>query len=97
DRFGPLPQQVENLLLQMKIKIRANRIGLTSVTLENKQLILRFPPLPKGIKQRPLPYIEPNVRVGKNAYWIALNGIQGQPWQGFILEILHKLECALAG
>jgi len=97
DRFGPLPQQVENLLLQMKIKILAHRIGLASVTLESKQLILHFPPLPKGIKQRPLPYIEPSVRVGKNAYWIMVNGIQGQSWQNYLIDVLHKIEGALAG
>ena len=43
DRFGPVPEQVENLLYQLKIKLRAEEIGLASITNEGEQIVLRYP------------------------------------------------------
>ena len=43
DRFGPLPEQVENLFYQMKIKILATQAGFSSVSIESGQLVLRYP------------------------------------------------------
>lgn len=96
DRFGALPQQVENLLLQMKFKIRAHRIGLASISIENEQLILQYPPLPQGIKQRDLPVIDPEVIIGKNAYRMPLKNLKSRSWQDFLLEILLEIEHAMA-
>jgi transcription-repair coupling factor (superfamily II helicase) len=92
DRFGALPSQVENLLLQMRIKIKAYKIGLSSITFENSQIVMRYPPLPEGMKQRNLPMIDPLVRPGKNAYWIALNSLKNTSWQEFLLDILSKID-----
>ncbi|MCJ7695467.1 MAG: hypothetical protein MUO40_08570, partial [Anaerolineaceae bacterium] len=92
DRFGEVPEQVENLLLQMKIKIRAFKVGLSSISIENDQMVLRFPPLPEKLPQRHLPTVDPQVRVGKNAYWIAMNALNGRPWQEFLLETLLKID-----
>jgi transcription-repair coupling factor (superfamily II helicase) len=94
DRFGPLPDSVENLLIQMKVKIRASRIGITSIGLENGQITMKFPPLPQGIDYRPLPQIDNRVRIGKNAYRINLDLIKEIPWQTFLLETLYKMEKA---
>jgi transcription-repair coupling factor (superfamily II helicase) len=55
DRFGPLPEMVRNLLYQMRIKLRAEDIGLASISMENGQILLRYPPPAGG---------------GKNAYWL---------------------------
>ena len=92
DRFGELPEQVENLLLQMKIKIRAFKVGLSSISIENDQMVLRFPPLPEKIPHRHLPVVDPIVRAGKNAFWIPMNAIKDKTWQEFLLEILAKID-----
>ena len=92
DRFGALPEQVENLLYQMRIKIKAARIGLASITIENGQMLLRYPPLPEKIKQRNLPHFDTLIRPGKNAYWIAMQHITDTPWQTFLSETLTRIE-----
>ncbi|MDH7516716.1 MAG: transcription-repair coupling factor, partial [Bacteroidota bacterium] len=44
DRFGRLPQEAENLLSLVRMRILASRIRLTRVSLENRCLTLVFPP-----------------------------------------------------
>ncbi len=70
DRFGPFPLQVGNLFFQMRIKLKAEEAGLSSISLEGEQLVLRFPPLPEGMPARELPPIGLGARSGKNAYWL---------------------------
>lgn len=43
DRFGPLPQAVENLLLATEIKIAAENLRFTRVTFKNQRLFLEVP------------------------------------------------------
>jgi len=64
DRFGPLPQAVENLLFQMKVKVLAVEAGLNSVSYENGQFVLRFP---KGKTIPPRDILGRHVRVGKTS------------------------------
>ena len=47
DRFGPLPEMVQNLFYQLKVKLRAEAAGLASVSIESDQFVLRYPPLPR--------------------------------------------------
>ncbi len=72
DRFGKPDEGLENLLWQLKIKLKAENCGLAAVTVENNHLVLRYPQLPEGVKERDLMDIDPNFRRGKNAYWIQL-------------------------
>jgi transcription-repair coupling factor (superfamily II helicase) len=72
DRFGQPDEGLENLLWQLKIKLKAEQCGLASITVESNHLVLRYPQLPEGIKERDLPDIGINFRRGKNAYWIQI-------------------------
>ena len=94
DRFGELPEQVENLLYQMRVKIRANKIGLASISIENEQMVLRYPPLPNGIKQRNLPEVDDRARPGRNAYWVSLSGLEAGAWKQTLLTVLTKIDQA---
>jgi transcription-repair coupling factor (superfamily II helicase) len=91
DRFGPLPQDVSNLLYQMQVKLRAEKAGLASISVENDQLVLRFPPLPEGAAGRNLPYLGSQVRVGKNAYWMRL-GEDEADWKERLMQTLAAIE-----
>ena len=42
DRFGPLPDMVRSLFFQMKVKLRAEKAGSSSVAWEAGQLVLRY-------------------------------------------------------
>ncbi len=44
DRFGPLPAPVERLLEVARLRLSAERAGVASISREDGQLVLRFPP-----------------------------------------------------
>jgi transcription-repair coupling factor (superfamily II helicase) len=87
DRFGPPPPAVENLFYQMKVKIKATEAGFSSVSIENGQLILRYP---KGVEPPQMKANYPQVRVGKTALWVQLP-TEFQDWSGFLLDLLDDL------
>ena len=91
DRFGPLPEQVKNLIFQIKIKLMAALAGLASVSFEGRQILLRYPTLPNGIETRELPELGPPVMAGKNAYRIHFTDPQNEPWQEILVETLLKI------
>lgn len=43
DRFGPIPQEVDNLLLSVELKTLAHQLRLTRVIFKNERLFLVFP------------------------------------------------------
>jgi transcription-repair coupling factor (superfamily II helicase) len=90
DRFGTMPGMVANLFYQLKVKLRGEAVGLSSIAVEGDQLVLRYPPLSDGVTSRDLPYIGPNVRIGKNAYWLPYAS-QPHDWQERLLDTLSVL------
>ncbi len=86
DRFGPLPEAVNHLLYQLKVKLLAEQAGLSSVTVEAGQLVLRFP---AGEPPSNLPDLGPSVRLGKVALWIPLAPLED--WPAELESILEKL------
>jgi transcription-repair coupling factor (superfamily II helicase) len=86
DRFGPLPEMVDFLLYQMRVKLRAERAGLASVSWEAGQVALRYPILAEGAELKRMPDLAPDVRGGKNTYWV--NFIKVEDWMPRLLEVL---------
>jgi len=89
DRFGPLPEAMRNLFYQLKIRILAEKAGITSVSAEAGQIVLRYPPLPEGISQRSFPTINGEVRTGKNAIWLPINA--QADWQTRLISLIEEL------
>ena len=89
DRFGGMPEPVKNLIYQIRIKLKAQSAGLSSVTAEGDQIVLRYPALPEGVSSRSLPGLGLHIRAGKNAYWMA---IVDEDWQSVLLSVLDDLE-----
>ena len=88
DRFGELPEMVENLFYQMRVKLRAEAAGLSAVSWESGQIVLRYPLSPDDKDGRRLADLGPGIRGGKNAYWASL----GDDWQQKLLEVLERLD-----
>ncbi len=86
DRFGIPPKPVRNLLFQLKIKLLAEMANIISVSVENNQLVLRFPN-----QQLPpeLPELGHRVRIGKTALWIPYKSTPN--WQDELVEIFQIL------
>jgi transcription-repair coupling factor (superfamily II helicase) len=91
DRFGLLPETVQNLFYQMRVKLRAQEAGLAAVAFEGDQIVLRYPPLPEGITERNLPTIAKDIRSGRNAYWMMGGSNGGQDWRDRLLEALSEI------
>jgi transcription-repair coupling factor (superfamily II helicase) len=89
DRFGPLPKITQNLLHQMRIKLRAEDIGLASISMENGQILLRYPPPAEGEPAPRLPDLGPAVRGGKNAYWLTFG--REPDWLARLLGTLEQI------
>lgn len=91
DRFGPLTEEVHNLLYQIKVKLLAGSIGLASVGFEGNQLVLHYPPLPQGIESRPLPGLGRQVITGKNTYRFAVTDPHNETWKSDLIAVLHQI------
>jgi transcription-repair coupling factor (superfamily II helicase) len=87
DRFGPLPETVQNLFFQLKVKLLAEKAGLASIAVDSGQLALRFP---DNLIPPDLPDLGPNVRVGKVALWMPYAG--APTWAEQLLEVLAQLK-----
>lgn len=90
DRFGPLPEMVQNLLYQMRIKLRAEEIGLAAISMENGQIVLRYPSPAEGEPAPRLTDLGPAARGGKNAYWLTFG--REPDWPERLLEVLVQIE-----
>ncbi len=89
DRFGAPPEMVENLLYQMRVKLRAERAGLSAVSWEGGQVALRYPAPANGSEPTRLPDLGPGVRGGKSAYWLTF--ARDESWMVKLLEVLGQL------
>jgi transcription-repair coupling factor (superfamily II helicase) len=87
DRFGELPEMVANLFYQMRVKLRAEKAGLSSINWEGGQIVLRYPASANGNEPRRLADLGPGIRGGKSAYWCSF----GANWQILLLETLLRL------
>lgn len=90
DRFGPLVPEIKNLFLQLKFRLLAEKAGLASISIEGSQLVLRFPPLDEGMKERDLPSMDKLARSGRNAYWMPFDRMK-DGWQTDLERVLRKI------
>lgn len=89
DRFGSIPEMVTNLFYQVKIKLIAERAGLISVSNENGQIVLRYPPSKYSQSTKRLPDLGREVRGGKNAYWCSFG--RDADWKTKLIGTLDTL------
>jgi len=90
DRFGSMPEEVKNLIFQIKVKILSEKAGLVSVGMELDQIVLRFPSQNEKLTLKELLLPGNFLRSGKNSYWFAFRKY-GENWQDLLLEILTEL------
>ena len=92
DRFGELPEMVQNLFYQMRVKLRAEEAGLSAINWESGQVVLRFPVSSddKDREGRRLPDLGSGIRGGRNAYWCSFG--KDDDWQEKLLDVLERLE-----
>ena len=90
DRFGPIPDPVDNLLYQLRIKVLAEDAGITAVTTEAGQIKIRFPDLENIDRYRLQRYLGENARVSKKAIWMPRD-LSTHEWQVELVQLLERL------
>ncbi len=90
DRFGKTVEPVENLFYQLSIRILAEQAGLTSITNEGDQIVLKFPVPADGITVSELPPLGHQTRTGKNAYWMRFN-LSDNEWKERLVQVLSEI------
>lgn len=91
DRFGPIPDPVDNLLYQLRIKVMATTAGVTSVTVESGQIRLRLAGMEHLSRTRLQRYLGNLVRVSRTAIWLDRD-LSTNQWKVILVQVLEKLE-----
>ena len=86
DRFGPLPEEVANLLFQLEVKLLAAQAGVEAISAENGQLLLSIAPVEEPHE---LPDLVPGLRRSKRGYWLA-RGTKPE-WREHLIAALRVL------
>ena len=87
DRFGQLPEMTQNLFYQMRVKLLAEKAGLSGISWESGQIVLRYPTIGDDKAGQRLADLGPGVRGGKASYWCSF----GEQWQSRLLDTLNIL------
>ncbi|MCB0008283.1 MAG: hypothetical protein KDE04_17585, partial [Anaerolineales bacterium] len=90
DRFGPIPDPIDNLLYQLRVKSLAIRAGISTITTEANQIRLRMPNLEVMDRMKLQRYLGHDSRVSKSAVWLSL--AEGtNDWKVALVQVLEKL------
>ncbi len=92
DRFGELPEEVANLLFQVKVKILSMRAGVTNIGRDHNQLVVRSAAVGRLDRERLQHQLGENAHVGANALWIIID--EEDIWRE---NLLHGLDILTAG
>jgi len=88
DRYGPGPDQLDNLVYSLRVKVRGQRMGLRGVVAEGHDIVIRVDP------HRLLDVDELNRRMAGRLS-IGVNRIkmrrQGEGWQKDLLSLLDEM------
>ncbi|MCI0399356.1 MAG: transcription-repair coupling factor, partial [Chloroflexi bacterium] len=91
DRFGPIPDPADNLLLQLRIKVLAMAANVAAVTTEVGQIQIRLPDQENINRFRLQRFLGESVRVSRKAIWMA-RGMATYEWQIALVQVLEKLQ-----
>jgi transcription-repair coupling factor (superfamily II helicase) len=91
DRFGPIPDPVDNLLYQLRIKYLAAKARIASVVSENGQIRIKLDGLEQLDRYHLQRQLGAAVRVSRNAIWLNRD-LPTHEWQINLVQILEKLE-----
>jgi transcription-repair coupling factor (superfamily II helicase) len=91
DRFGPIPDGVDNLLYQLRLKVLAGTAGVEGISVEDGKIAvrsLRLETANRGSLQRRLGR---GVRVSRRAVWVPFAGLSEQQWRVLLVQVLEAL------
>lgn len=96
ERFGPLPEQVENLLYLLRVKLAATRVNAATVMLDDGRLLVRFREEDTGRMERLNKKFGQRVRASRDRMWLPGPEID-ENWRGHLLEVMGWLARSSGG
>lgn len=91
DRFGDLPPAVLGLLLQIEVKLLAQKAGATVISKENERLAIKLPYLGMIDRAALQSYLGEHVRVSRTSV-LLLDELNDVGWQKSLLDVLQQLD-----
>ena len=91
DRFGSLPDQVDNLLYQIRVKALASRAGVQSISPVDTQISIRVPGLETADRRALQRHLGDQVRVSRQAVWLRWDKSWDSPWRVALVQTLERL------
>ncbi len=96
DRFGPIPDPVDNLLYQLRIKVLAQKAGISGVATESGQVLIRIAKANGEYQPAWQTALGPGVRVSRKGIWLG-RGLTTREWQVSLVQILEQLQVLSEG
>ena len=90
DRFGAIPDPLDNLLFQLRVKTLATEAGVAAVTSEAGQIQIRLPEQNGSDRIRLQHTLGDSVRVSRKAIWLG-RGLSDSEWRVLLVQMLEKL------
>ncbi len=92
DRFGPIPDEVDRLLYQLRVKLLAGRASVLSIVTFDGQLSVRVDGLEGADRPALQRYLGNDVRVSKQAIWLRTDDLPaGRDWKVALVQMLERL------
>jgi hypothetical protein len=86
DRFGDVPEEVENLIFQLRVRLLAMEADVTSISTEIGQIMIQ---LPNTWPRERIPQLGPSVRLSKRGLWVLLT--ESHAWKSTLVGVLEQL------
>jgi transcription-repair coupling factor (superfamily II helicase) len=91
DRFGPIPDPVDNLLYQLRIKVMAQKARVLAVTIEGGQIQVKLPEMGQIGRPNLQRLLGQGVRVSRKGIWIGRD-MSTREWQISLVQVLETLQ-----
>jgi len=91
DRFGPLPQEVENLLLLVDLRALAGALGIESITRSADAIVLALREPVAGARVPLQRALGPSVNVGNQQMQLSMRQL-GEQWLSRLTRVLERLQ-----
>jgi transcription-repair coupling factor (superfamily II helicase) len=91
DRFGPIPDPVDNLLYQLRAKVMAAAAGVAAVSTEGGQVMIRLPDGRASGRMALQRFLGLDIRVSRRAIWLGRD-VPTNEWRIKLIQVLEKLQ-----
>jgi transcription-repair coupling factor (superfamily II helicase) len=89
DRFGPLPEEAQNLFYQLQLKLHALNVEVKAITTEEGQIVVRAESLEDLDRVWLQRRLGDRARVSRRAVWLPLDD-DGR-WQTALVAVLQAM------